>query len=813
MFMLNPRWRKILRDLWNNKTRTILVSLSIAVGIFAVGTIAHTYITVSQELTAIYSVSNPANATLYTDLFDDELVRVIQHMPNVQDAEPRSMRVLRLKTGPEQWHPMQVFAIPDYENIRIDKIWPEYEFDAAPNFGAARTEWPPPERAVLFERASLLMPGLVPPNVQVGDNITVETPTGERRELRVAGLAHEPIRVPATFANMAYGYVTFETMEWLGGSRRYNQLNIVVAGDKYDKKHITRVAEEVADKVEKSGRTVYATQVPEPGKRPFVDDIFQGSLLLLGVLGFLSLFLSGFLVINTISALLAQQVRQIGMMKAIGARKGQIIALYLGMVIVFGVLALLVAAPLSALVASQTAQLMAGFINVNFPAFSIPPIVIALEVIIGIVVPLLAALVPVISGTRITVHEAISSYGISGDFGQGIIDRLLERVRGLSRPMLLSLRNTFRRKARLLLTLLTLVLSGTMFVSVASVRTSLDLTLDEAIKYWQYDVEVNFNRAYRVEEIENVARRVPGVEAVESWGFASVRRVRADDSESDSLIVVAPPAETEMLQPTIIAGRWLLPEDENAVVVSNNVLKVEPDIAVGDEIILNLDNRETKWVVVGTVRVVGGGNFVYANYPYFSRVARRVDQAGSVRVVTAQHDAAYQAEVARALEQQFESAGLHVNSTQTLAEMRQANEFYFSIIVTLLLVMAVLMAAVGGLGLMGTMSMNVLERTREIGVMRAIGASNGAVRRIVMVEGVLIGVISWLLGATLAVLLAKVLSDAVGQTFFQIPLSYRYSFGGVVIWLVIVLILSSLASLLPARAAARLTVREILAYE
>jgi putative ABC transport system permease protein len=127
--------------------------------------------------------------------------------------------------------------------------------------------------------------------------------------------------------------------------------------------------------------------------------------------------------------------------------------------------------------------------------------------------------------------------------------------------------------------------------------------------------------------------------------------------------------------------------------------------------------------------------------------------------------------------------------------------------------MAVLLAFVGGLGLMGTMSINVLERTREIGIMRAIGASNGAVMNLVLVEGVLIGMVSWLLSMLIAIPLSKPLSASVGVALFQVPLSYAFSMDGLLIWLLVVVVLSAVASLLPAWNASRLTVRDVLAYE
>jgi putative ABC transport system permease protein len=127
--------------------------------------------------------------------------------------------------------------------------------------------------------------------------------------------------------------------------------------------------------------------------------------------------------------------------------------------------------------------------------------------------------------------------------------------------------------------------------------------------------------------------------------------------------------------------------------------------------------------------------------------------------------------------------------------------------------MAVLFAVVGGLGLMGTMSINVIERTREIGVMRALGAPTRSVAQVFIVESVAIGMISWLLGTALAVPLSKIMSDAVGIPLMGTPITFRFSMAGVGLWLVVVVLLSVAASFIPARNASRLTVREVLAYE
>jgi putative ABC transport system permease protein len=177
------------------------------------------------------------------------------------------------------------------------------------------------------------------------------------------------------------------------------------------------------------------------------------------------------------------------------------------------------------------------------------------------------------------------------------------------------------------------------------------------------------------------------------------------------------------------------------------------------------------------------------------------------------HDQEFVSQTMAALENHLEQHGLQVNTIYAMTTELEEGQAVFASIIALLLMMAILLAVVGGLGLMGTMSINVLERTREIGVLRAIGAPNKGVARVFIREGIAIGFISWIIGALLAYPLGKGLSDVVGQSVMGIPLNFVYSVTGLWVWLILVIVLSAIASFIPARNAARLTVREVLAYE
>ena len=207
---------------------------------------------------------------------------------------------------------------------------------------------------------------------------------------------------------------------------------------------------------------------------------------------------------------------------------------------------------------------------------------LTLQAVAALVLPLVAAAYPVYAGCRITVRDAISSQGLGGT-ERGLLDRLLAQLRGLPRPMLLAIRNTVRRRGRLALTLLTLILGGSIFIAVLSVRDSLLATLDDAFGYRQYDVQLTFEHPQPRRQVEREALRVPGVLRAESWGSRPVYRVRDDGSESDAIVMTAPgrvgPAPADRARGTLDQS-----DRPGGSGAEQRPAEDEPDLRVGDSL-------------------------------------------------------------------------------------------------------------------------------------------------------------------------------------------------------------------------------------
>ena len=392
--------------------------------------------------------------------------------------------------------------------------------------------WPPGPGEVVLEKSVLLVE-----QFSIGETITVETQAGARAQLRVVGFAHDINSVPTMFSDMVVGYTSMGTLPLIKQPKLFNYLALRLDTG-LSQAAASRIAIHVRDhELASAGVQALSTNVPKPGSH-FLGDIFKAVSLLLLAMGVLALGLSGFLVVTTVSAIMAQQIRQIGIMKAVGGRWYQVQSMYLVMVTIYGVLAVIVGVPLTLWTGRWFIQYAARLMNFRIVDYTPPAYVIALEIAVGLLVPVLAAIIPVRRGARTSVVAAFTATGMSPDFGHGLLDRALGLIRGLPRPVALSLRNTFLRKGRLALTLTTLILASAVVMSVLSVRASTLQTVEDIGAFWVYDTQVYFGAPQPGTELEREAGRVDGVTEVETRLGATASAKRQDGSENQGIIAV-----------------------------------------------------------------------------------------------------------------------------------------------------------------------------------------------------------------------------------------------------------------------------------
>src|SRR6266545_1030878 len=519
---MKPRWRKVIHDLLDNAARTLLVVLSIAVGVFSIGVIAGAYVILSNDMSVSYAANNPANIELRMANFGADVLTSIRNEQTVKEAEARRVFNIRVRVpGTQTWTTLDMVAFDDFEANTVNYLIP------------VDGQGLPQKRQVVLEHDALNHIK----DVQVGQPLEFQLPDGSVKTMPVVGIVQDTATGAGDFLAAPYAYITKSTLQYLGQPDDFNRIYATVAANSDDIFHVREVGADLKDKLEKNGTVVVRTRFSLTHEHPLADTV-NAILGILMALGILIVFLSSSLIANTLNALLNQHLRYIGVIKLVGGQRRQVFSMYLTLIMAFGILALMIAIPLGGQGAYGLALFIAGKMNFSLLGYRIVPMALLVQIMVGLLVPIIAGLVPVINGSRITVLRALSG-GLAGDGEQKQVKGEEERLpwfdwiqvkatrvltkRGIHIPRLfvISLRNTFRRKSRLALTLFTLTMGGAIFIAVFNVRVTLHDYIGQIGKYFVADVSVDFDRPYRLEEIDQTLMNIAGVQHVEGWQFVS----------------------------------------------------------------------------------------------------------------------------------------------------------------------------------------------------------------------------------------------------------------------------------------------------
>ncbi|MBC7405818.1 MAG: FtsX-like permease family protein [Cytophaga sp.] len=810
--VLAPRWIKILRDFWLAKARVLIMVLAIAAGVFAVTTILSAYTLLSREVNGNYLNTLPAAASIQVNNMDEEILVKLRQQAHVAAAEMRTTlkASMTLKSGTKL--PVTLFVISDFKKMLVSRVMQEAgSFD-------------PQAGEVLLEREALKFI-----SAKVGTALQIKTNDGVQHELSITGTVHDASLAPAWQEQNVYAYITPATLQLLIDNAQLNTLKLQVSGDNgqvsFDPVLVDATVAKVANWLQQQGKQVGGISVPPPGQHPHQGQM-NGVLSLLLAFSVVALLLSAVLTATMINAMLAQQVRQIGVMKAIGGGSWAIARMYLLFVCGLGLLATTIGLPTGLVAGNALANVGTQLFNIDLQSTDLPIWVYAITVLCGVAVPMLIALVPIYRATHITVREAISDVGVAGGFKPNkFVDQLLRHFSWIDRSFILALRNTFRRRGRLVMNLILLGSSGALFIGTLSVKNAWEENLHLAAQDRRYDIETILTTPSPEKSTQALIASVPGVKLVESWREQGATKARADgltvertypDGGHGSLALITVPDDSQLLGLQMLAGRWFSAQlndaDSDGVVLNNAAYNYFSRPAIGSQLSITANGKNLSLKVLGVAREIMTGSHVYISQAAYRKHMSSSGESNVYRVVLEQHDAQSLIRQANLIEARLAQENIRIKLNVTESIMGAALDSHTMVLIVVLLLMSGLMAGVGALGLASAMGTSVIERTREFGIMRTIGGSASTILRNLIGEGILIGLLSTFCAMLLSLPLGLILGEINSGMNAGLTLPILFSPSASLIWIVGTVVLSILASSLPAMRAARLSVRDTLAF-
>jgi putative ABC transport system permease protein len=810
---------KLRRDLRSAWPRFVLMVIAIAAGLTVSGGMLYAWATVGRETRTAYLSTQPASATIVLDeaIDADRMVAIAdqaRRRPQIIGATGRTQFDSDIQVnGQPRTLQLQTFVATPDDPMRMAK------FDVG-----QEGIWPPAPGQILLGRDSLNLLGIT-----VGDTLTLTAPQGRPARLRVAGTVYDPSLAPSPQYQKGHGYLSAAELAAFGRPAALDQLKIQVAepGGTVPSRNrgtVTAVAGDLAEWLQREqGVPITEIQIPEPYAHPHQ---WQAEVLLLSLLagGTAALLLATILVSTMLDNLLTRQIPQIGIMKAIGARTGRIARLYLAMTLLVAAAATLVALGPAIWLGRDRVQGLLARLGIEPVSLAAPWWVYAVIVVTGLGLPPLMALPTLIRTARTTVRAAIDHHGGTTKPGKAtrVLARL-SRIRRLDRSLLLALRNTVRRPARFWLSVALLAAAGAVFVAGMSLRSATQASDEQnkAQRYW--DVEVELAGPARPQTATDAIEPLPEVDRVEAWtrlqiGIAEAGRLPVTNTYPDqghgSISINTVPADATRPPPKLLEGRRLNQGETGAVVLGKATRdKTVPGLGADATVRLFIDGKASTWRIAGIVEEAdsnSGG--AYTTPEALAAATGQPQQVNRLRLITSRHDEPSRQAAARDTGQALTGAGIDVGSAASVSQGTEAASAHLGPVLAVLLTVALPLGLVGGIGLASTMSANILDRFREFGVMHAIGARPKAVRRIVVAEGLFLGLTSCLVAAVPALALTAVLGTGLGNLFGNAPLPYRISPLAIGTWLALVVLGSMLATEAAASRASRITVREALTY-
>lgn len=774
---------KAYNDIRRRKIRSLLTITGIIIGVAGIVAIVAT--ARNLEVAQRYNYNNASQDDMSWWAWNNSETTeyALAGLPNVAEVQRRASYSTKFRAGPE-WYDATIYGYADYSDVRVNKM----------EFVEGR---PPQPGEIAFEASARALI----PSLKLGDPIIYRAgPNNQEQRLVISGFARSPAYPSASLLNFTLAYASAPDVRRMLGIPGDNEIALKV----YDLAERGETRRQAEDIFRKRNLQFGGYTARDPNNYLGKQELDTLVLLLLVFSG-VGLVISGFLVANTLSAIITEQIGEIGTLKAVGASRWQVLQVYVWAALIYGLFGTLIGIGAGFGLGKVLLSYLGSTVNFDVDRFFFQPEALALGLVVGLGVTLVAALVPAWGGTRLSVRQALASYGISSSYGQGWLDRMLARMRSLPPLMALSFRNLARRKVRNLVTFGVVALSCAAFLAAQSASASVERTIGSLYDIYGSDGWVQFTSRLNSGFTERL-KTVDGVVLAEPWsrGRATLKAGRAD--------LWGLPHDTRLYQKPVVEGRWFGPADNN-VALATTALAAAKDLRVGDTVEVEVGRVRAELLIIGLLednsKYLGSTSAgkLFTPQDTAERLLRHQGQADFFSLGFERHDKAFVDGTMSLIERRFKEYG---PSTLAAYSDKASAQQITGILQVMLYAMVAIIALVGVIGVINTLTLNVLERRREIGILRSLGGTDGRLLQVFLTEGLLLGVLGFGVGLTLGYPLANLLVSFIGQSTF--PLTFVFDPSMVALTLLFALVLSAGASLGPALGAARVRISNTIRY-
>lgn len=873
---------KILRDLWIYRLRTGLSIFAICVGLVVFGGIATALDLLTDTYEQVFRLSNPAQVMMQISDFELGLLRRVSDVDGLITADARYViSNTRVAISPDEWLSLELHASDDYSTVSLHRIFAE------PGLRGYA-----PEQGTIWLDRSILKRN----KLSEGDLITIQTADGALHSLQISGFVNDIIAFPSNLSDQAVAYISYDTLQdmKLALSMRPNQpvYNRLYLRFRYPTRDVISIRSRVTaveEEVQSYGYQVVSKEFLSDA--PPLESQTNALDILLVISAVLAFGVTGVMIANFVSAIVGRQISEIGIMKSLGAVPSQIMTLFFVMMVTLGLIAFVLSIPLTGLMGQAINSFLADMIDIDVENVVVPMNIRVVQFVIALLIPLVAASIPVLQGAMLTVKDTLRSDGTNRS-------RFIRWLAFVPRLIISSIvfqmafLNIFMKPGRFVLTTLSLTLPGALFIASFGIEASLrsiDTTFADSL--FNYDIELSFEGRYSTKQIEQIAMKQAGVFYVEAWRVGRIHRIYAPLSNNSQLPPAdrlpppqngsgrppppagargnrppppqnggappppasgtngnrpAPPANSNPSQPlearelerredsfsgdillrgvpmtsniirfsekALLSGGWL--RDENDLLMTYEAYQAFSLNIDGSSTILvgTLSDAEDEWDVVGvTGQMLTAEGFV--DIETFERFIPNTSSSIRLAIISDQKDSASIARIIESLRIAYNREGIDVNASVPIRDLTDRRSERLSIVTQTLVTLSVVIGVVSVVGLISTISINIRERTKSIGILRSLGGDFRHLGVMVFIESLTIVFTGYVMGFLLSYVVGQQMSILLGNQIYSLPATYRLEPFGAVLWFGVTFIVGLIAAFGPALYAVNVTISDTLRYE